>query len=253
MSGNTSGRFCNKSDALHSPSETLARDDIGHFVQPPSQEQPHIVDDERHDEVLVFDDITADMGRDEYVRQRPERAFGRQRLGLENVEGGAGDTPLAQCRDERRLIDGLTAAGANVVGAGLHRVEQGSVEQREIFRRRGKNIDQVVGLACRLAQPFARQDLVEAAHEARHAAHPDHAHAESLQHFPDRGADDTGAGDHCGLAVERRPQPALPDVLLMIFHLAFGVVTDRQHQVEDMLAHRHAVNAAATRNENISP
>ena len=139
MSGNTSGRFCNKSGALHSPSVTLARDDIGHFVRPPGQEQPHIVDNERHDEILVFDDIAADMGRDKDVRQRPERAFGRQRLGRKNVEGGAGDTPLAQRRDQRRLIDGLTAAGADIVGAGLYRVEQGSAEQRGVFWRRGNH------------------------------------------------------------------------------------------------------------------
>src|SRR5262249_6474683 len=74
----TNRAFLQKTRFLAPPDATLARDDIGHLVQPPSQEKPHIVDDQRHDEVLIFGDITADMRRDKDIRQRPERALRRQ-------------------------------------------------------------------------------------------------------------------------------------------------------------------------------
>jgi hypothetical protein len=39
----------------------------------------------------------------------------------------------------------------------------------------------------------------------------------------------------------------------MIFNLTLGVMTDRQHQVEDVLAHRHAMNATPAGDQNIRP
>ena len=60
------GRFCNNSLGLgtawqsfrgtrHRPRNAdLAAHDIRHFARPAGEEQPHIVDDQRHDEVLVF-------------------------------------------------------------------------------------------------------------------------------------------------------------------------------------------------------
>jgi hypothetical protein len=124
---------------------------------------------------------------------------------VENVQSRAGDATFAQHSNERRLVNGLATPGTDIVRIGLHRGEESGVKQSGIFRRRGQNIDQVVGLACGLAQAVDRQDLVEATCHARRAACPNDMHAERLEHFADCGADDTGAGDRRGLAVERPP------------------------------------------------
>jgi hypothetical protein len=68
-------------------------DDILHFAQPAGEEEPHIGDDQRHDQVLILAGLAAQMRQDESVRQIPERAVGRQRLGLKDVEAGARTPP----------------------------------------------------------------------------------------------------------------------------------------------------------------
>src|SRR5208282_2882005 len=152
-------------------------DDIVHLALSAGEEQPHVVDDHRQDEVLIFDDVAADMRCNEDVRQVPERAVGRQRLGLEYVKTGAGDAALAQRRDQRRLVDGLAAAGADVIGRRPHRAKHRGVEQRDVIRARRQHVDQVVGTACRITQAIGRCHLVESGDRARRACDADDLHA----------------------------------------------------------------------------
>ena len=59
--------------------------------------------------VVLGGDRARRVRADEHVRQIPERALGRQRLLLEDVERGAAQPPGAQRVDERRLVDDVAA------------------------------------------------------------------------------------------------------------------------------------------------
>ena len=80
---------------------------------------------------------------------------------------------------------------------------------------------------------------------------PTTLHAEGLEQFADRRADDAGADDHRSLAVQRTPQPPRPDAMLMVLDLARRIAAHRHHHIDDLLAHRRAVNAAAAGDENV--
>src|SRR6516162_10055056 len=62
-----------------------ARDDILHLALPAGEEEPHVLDDQWHDQFLILAGVAAEMRQDESVRQIPERTLGRQRLGLKHV------------------------------------------------------------------------------------------------------------------------------------------------------------------------
>jgi len=58
--------------------------------------------------VDLFGDV-ADVRRGDHVVQRAQRVPGRQRLGVENVEAGSGESPRLQSVDEGRLVDDWAA------------------------------------------------------------------------------------------------------------------------------------------------
>ena len=70
-------------------------------------------------ELLVLDEIAAEMRSDEDVRQIPERAVGRQGSVWNTSSAAPAMRLSAQRLDQRRLIDGLAAAGADVVAEGF--------------------------------------------------------------------------------------------------------------------------------------
>ena len=76
-------------------------------------------------------------------------------------------------------------------------------------------------------------------------------HAESLEELADRRANDAGTDDYRSLAVQRAPQTPRPDAMLMVFDLARRIAADRHHHIDDLLAHRRAVNAAPAGDENV--
>ncbi len=82
-------------------------------------------------------------------------------------------------------------------------------------------------------------------------ADADNAHAERLEDFGDRGADDTNAGDDGGLAVQRAPEPPLPDAMRSVFGLTLGVPARRHHHIDDLLAHRRPMDAAAASDQHV--
>ncbi|WIM90095.1 phosphatase PAP2 family protein [Candidatus Mycobacterium wuenschmannii] len=64
------------------------------------------------DAVDLFGHV-ADVRSGDDVVQRPQRVPGRQRLGVEHVEAGAGDAPRPQRLDERCLVDNRSARGVD--------------------------------------------------------------------------------------------------------------------------------------------
>ena len=61
------------------------------------------------------------MGRQDHVGQRPERAVGRQWLGVGDVEPRPADLPVLECGDQRVLVDAATAADVEKIRAALRR------------------------------------------------------------------------------------------------------------------------------------
>ena len=64
----------------------------------------HLLGDLQRDVLLRLGGGRAEMRRADHVGQAEQRAF-RRRLGLEHVEGGAGDVAGLQRLGERRLVD----------------------------------------------------------------------------------------------------------------------------------------------------
>src|SRR6266550_3816461 len=64
---------------------------VAHLLRRPIHERAQIVDEKRHHLLGIGLGHAADMRGDDDIRGVPERAFGRQRLGLEHVEAGARD------------------------------------------------------------------------------------------------------------------------------------------------------------------
>lgn len=58
--------------------------------------------------INAFGDV-ADVRRGDHIVQRAQRVSGRQRLGVEDVETGSGESLRTQCVDEGRLVDDWAA------------------------------------------------------------------------------------------------------------------------------------------------
>jgi hypothetical protein len=118
---------------------------------------------------------------------------GRQRLGARHVEGRA-DPPRVQALEQRVLVDVPAAGGVDEQGAGLHRVEEGGVDDpRRRVGQREQHDDDV-----RLRHQ--RGDVGQGA--LARPRHPDGAHAERRQARLERPADRAVAEEQHRLAVE---------------------------------------------------
>ena len=71
----------------------------------------------------------ADVGDDEQVGRVEQRVVGRQRLGVGDVERGAGEPALAQRVGERVLVDDRAARGVDEDRVGLHARERVGVDR----------------------------------------------------------------------------------------------------------------------------
>ena len=121
------------------------------------------------------------MGDDEEVRDVEQGVVGGERLGVGDVQGGAGDRFRVQRRDERRLVDHAAAAGVDEDRGGLHAVQE-------------VGVDEVAG---GLGQWDVQRDEVRGGEERGQlgVAGGQHAHVEAVGAAGDRLADAPVADD----------------------------------------------------------
>lgn len=152
---------------LTSPSPFLSND-IPQLL--PCQETPQIIRDKL---LRVLRPAARRMGADNGIGRLPERRPGRQRLRLEDVEGGAANLALLERRGQRVLVDrGATAHVDNprVPGELLQPLGVQGVPRA---LRAGEDHDEGVGLGQQLGEAVLAVDLdaVADAGGARQAAH----------------------------------------------------------------------------------
>jgi hypothetical protein len=159
------------------------------------------------------------MGRDEQVRQLPERAVGWERLGLEHVEMRRGDVARPQRLGQRVVLHHRPARGVDDNCAPVHGAEGRAVERMSRLGRRAQMHRHDVGLGQRLVQPVEGDHPIGVRVRPGAALHADHAHAE-LPRQPRGGrADAAEPDDQQGLTADRAVVmqfPDAPDLLAQI-------------------------------------
>src|SRR6476646_7891278 len=94
---------------------------IEEIDQGPAGEKPaKIVEEDVYDPAVLRRNRAGRMGRDEDVVETPERAVLRQGLDRGHVEGSAGQAPIGECFDHRRLVDHRPAGDVDDDGTVTH-------------------------------------------------------------------------------------------------------------------------------------
>jgi len=156
----------------------------------------------------------ADVRRGDNGVQRTQRVVGRQRLGVEDVETGAGDALRPQCVDERRLVDDRTARGVDQQRCWPHERELVCADQpaRALAEHQvdGQNVSAteqfvfgdvgraglVGGVRCQVCAPrddVHAERLADACHARADPAQTQHTQHGTAQLQADRRLPATGA------------------------------------------------------------
>jgi hypothetical protein len=163
-----------------------------------------------------------EWGCDDDVREPPERAVGRQRLGREDVEPGAAELIVEERLDERRLVDDLAASDVDEPGAPPHRRERARVEQTpRLDGERGRDGDRI-GPMEQVVEAVARPGRARLV-AGRRATQSGDLHPERLRESRRLAPDRTEPDDPEPHPVQVDRCPGFP--------AAFGLVSQRPGEV----------------------
>src|SRR5689334_8920992 len=111
----------------------------------------------------------------------PQRTVRGKRLGIDDIEPGAGEPSTAECRDQVRSDGALAAADADEVRARFERLEEFPIENAGGLGSERRTVHDEVGLARQLRQLLRQSDV---AYEVRSTApgrtRGSHPHAECM-------------------------------------------------------------------------
>ena len=185
------------------------------------------------------------MRTDQDPWRPPQRMVLGQRLGIGDVQAGAGNP----ARFQRIHQVGGNRAGAaphrHEVRAGLHGREKGCVEQAARRVRQRRRIDHHVGLPGQVQRFVGQADVVHVVRTIpAAAAGRDDAHAEAMGAPRRLGADAAQADDQHGAALQlheilaRQSDVALPDTLQLVRVVAVEAAHQGHHQRDRVLGER---------------
>ena len=226
-------------------------------MRPAGQVRVQVLTEDLDDSVVLLRDRAGGVRAHEHVRQVPERARLRRRLGREHVERGPAQPTLDERVGERRLIDDVPAGDVHDDRPLGQEPDPAGVEEAVgLGRVRRRQDDRVQ----------ARQDGVEVADRGDlvgmdvgrgavgdRADDPDHVGVEGAQEPRRLAADPPRPDDGHHLAGHLLAGVAAPHVGALVCLVAQYVLAEHQHREHRELGQRPGVDAARGRHHDVAP
>ncbi|KPY50464.1 hypothetical protein ALO56_05267 [Pseudomonas viridiflava] len=201
--------------------------------------------------VIVLGNV-ADMRRRQHVAQRAERVVFRERLGIEHVQSGSGDSALLQGFDQRRFVDDRPARRIDDERAGLHPAQRFSIHEPSAALAEHQMHRQYIGLLEQRLLAHISDATFGGGLRCQILAPGDDLHAERLTVAGNPLADTAQPQNAQRLAVQIAAQPDLPVTGAQCIGFGHQIASDAHDQRPGQLR-RCLLVAVGAAHRNIQP
>jgi pimeloyl-ACP methyl ester carboxylesterase len=175
----------------------------------------------------------------------PERARGWDGLGVEDVEGGAGEAAGAERGFEGTLVEERSAGDVDDDRARRQSIEHPGVDQTTRVGRERRGDHEVVGVAHGERELTGAEDGRKPGQRLPGPSDRRDAHAESARRSRDPGTDRAVTEQQQLLSRERRARKGLPLSTGLLSEGARELTREREQQRQDVVSHTVGVQPAA--------